>query len=285
MRRGKADQCREDKHFESLLGKILVYSISCDQKNARLYGHYALVEGEKWTYYRHHIANFDIVYKEMGLLTLHNFARNVLTVYAPKLLERLQKAIAALSVSSTLSFSASTMNLEDGSQQGSQQPSQGRDVEGFATPVLSASTQKLFDTQKEQMEQQLAQRDKQLESQKQEYDQQIKQMNLQLNALIKQMQSSEDQLTERLTQGKNESKQRHAELMEQNKMLIEMLSKGWTKPSSFKIFTRYIFDKGSTLPRPPKFPSWAAINKSDHGKTFWIIETREKDKTYLEGWC
>lgn len=43
------------------------------------------------------------------------------------------------------------MNLEDDSQQGSQQPSQGRDAEGFATPFLPASTQNLRDEQKEQM--------------------------------------------------------------------------------------------------------------------------------------
>ena len=69
----KADQYRKDKQFESLLDKIFVYSISHDQKNARLYGHYALVEGEKWTYYRHHIANFDIVYNSRmkgGLILL-----------------------------------------------------------------------------------------------------------------------------------------------------------------------------------------------------------------------
>ena len=41
--------------------------------------------------------------------------------------------------------------MEDDSQQGSQQPSQGRDAEGFATPVLPVSTQKLLDEQKEQM--------------------------------------------------------------------------------------------------------------------------------------
>ena len=108
----KADQYQEDKQFESLLGKILVYSISHDQKDARLYGHYALVEGEKRTYYRHFIEKFDIGYKERDLLTLHIFARNVLTVYASKLLKRLQKAIAALPVSSTLLSSAATMNLE-----------------------------------------------------------------------------------------------------------------------------------------------------------------------------
>jgi len=156
----KADQYREDKQFESLLGKILVYSISHDQNDARVWGHYALVEGGDWTYYRHPIGKFDIAHEERGLLALHNFARNVLTVYAPKLLERLHKAIAALPVSSTLSFSAGTMSLND-SQQGSQQPSQDRDAEGFATPVLPASTQKLLNEQKEQMDKLLQQMEQQ----------------------------------------------------------------------------------------------------------------------------
>lgn len=141
----KADQYREDTQFESLLGRILVYSISHDQKDARLYGHYALVEGERWIYHRHCIEKFDIGRKEKDLLALHNFARNVLTLYAPKLLRRLQKAIAVLPVSSTLSSSSGTMNFEVDSQQGSQQFLQGRDAEGFATPVLPASTQKSMD--------------------------------------------------------------------------------------------------------------------------------------------
>lgn len=166
----KADQYREDKQFQSLLGRILVYSISHDHKDARLYGHYALVEEEKWTYYRHHIRHYDIAHEEKDLLALHNFARNVLTAYAPKLLKRLQKAITALPVLSTLSFSA-TMNLEDDSRQGSQQPSQGRDAEGFVTPVLPASTQKLLDEQKEQINKLLQdneEREKRMERQMQE---------------------------------------------------------------------------------------------------------------------
>ena len=159
----KADQYREDKQFKSLLGKILIYSISHDQKIARLYGHFALIEGENWTYYRHHIANFDILYNERDLLALHNFVLNVLKLYSPKLLKRLQKAIAALPVSSTLSFSTSTMNLEDDSQQGLQQPPQGRNAKGFATPVLPAGTQKLFDEQKEQIDKLLQQMERQRE--------------------------------------------------------------------------------------------------------------------------
>ena len=44
-------------------------------------------------------------------------------------------------------LSADMMSSDNDSQQSSQQPSQGRDAEGFATPVLPASTQKLFDAQ------------------------------------------------------------------------------------------------------------------------------------------
>lgn len=150
-----------------MLGKILVYSISHDQKVARLYWHYALVEGENWTYSRHCIEKFDIGRKEKDLLALHNFARNVLTVYAPKLLKQLQKAIATLPVSSTSPFSAGTMTLGGDSQQGSQQPSQGRDAEGFVTPVFPASSQKLFDEQKEQMERQREEMEQQRKEERQ----------------------------------------------------------------------------------------------------------------------
>ena len=62
------------------------------------------------------------------------------------------------------------MNLEDDSQQGSQQPSQGRDAEGFATPVLPASTHKLFDEQKEQMDKLLQQLEQQRKDNKEQMD-------------------------------------------------------------------------------------------------------------------
>lgn len=172
----KADQYREDTQFESLLGRILVYSISHDQKDARLYGHYALVEGERWIYHRHCIEKFDIGRKENDLLALHNFARNVLTSYAPKLLERLQKAIAALPVSSALSSSAGTMNLEVDSQQGSQQFLQGRDAEGFATPVFPASSQKLVEKLFQDYKEREERRERQMQQQMKEKDNQIKEL-------------------------------------------------------------------------------------------------------------
>ena len=105
----------------------------------------------------------------MNLLTFHNFARNILTVYASELLKRFQKTIAALSISFTLLFSAGTMSLKNDSQQNSQQLSQNRDAEGFAIFVFSVSIQKLFAAQKEQIDkflQLMKQQKKQIKQQK-----------------------------------------------------------------------------------------------------------------------
>ena len=88
----------------------------------------------------------------MNLLIFHNFVRNILTIYVSELLKRFQKTIAIFSISFTLSFSANTMNLKNNSQQNFQQFSQSRNVEDFAIQVLSASIQKLFDAQKEQID-------------------------------------------------------------------------------------------------------------------------------------
>jgi hypothetical protein len=199
----KADQYRDDKKFESLLGKVLVYSISHDQKLARVYGHYALVEGEKWTYYRYHIANYDILYKERDLLAIHNFARNVITMYGPKLLKQIQDAIAALPTTSTLSFPAGAMSL--GSQQISQQPSQAGDPEGFATPILPASAQKLFDEQKKQMDEQ-----------KKQMDQQKKQMDKLLEQLEEQRKDNKEQM-ERQRKDHKEQMERLLQQLEQQR--------------------------------------------------------------------
>ncbi|KAI4154068.1 MAG: hypothetical protein LQ340_001923 [Diploschistes diacapsis] len=214
----KADQYREkDKQFESLLGKILVYSISHDQNDARVWGYYALVEGGKWTYYRYHIGKFDIAHNERSLLALHNFARNVLIVHAPKLLERLQKAIAALPVTSMLSFSASILNLEDDSQQGSQQLSQGLDADGFAIPSLPASTQKLVDEQQQQMAKILQLLEQQKDELKKEKDELKKEKD--------ELKKEKDELSQLLEQQKDELKKEKDERKKDEDKLNERINR------------------------------------------------------------
>lgn len=132
-------------------------------------------------------------------------------MYAPKLLKQLQKAIAALPVSSPLPFSADAMNLEGDSQQSSQQPSQGRNTEGFLTTVVPASTQKLLNEQKEQMEKLF----QQMERQKEEMEQQRKK-----NKETERQRKEKDELMERQREEIERQRKEKDELMEQFKGLM-----------------------------------------------------------------
>ncbi len=139
----EADKYREKndigKKADSLNGQILAFSISHDQEDARLYGHYAIIQGDKLAYYRYRIRKFDLT-DSSSLLAIHNFVRNLLKSYLPVHVQRLKDALAALPESlessgppgsSGLSFTASGMALND---ENVQQPSQVRDAEGFVVP-------------------------------------------------------------------------------------------------------------------------------------------------------
>lgn len=91
----EADKYRPEKKIASLNRQVLVFSISHDQQDARLYGHYAIIEGDKWTYYRYRIRKFDLI-DNNSLLAIHNFVRNILKSYLPKHLRRLKDSVAAL---------------------------------------------------------------------------------------------------------------------------------------------------------------------------------------------
>ena len=95
----EADKYRQEqeigKKAENLNGQGLVLSILHDQQDARLYGHYAIAQGEKWTYYRYRIRKFDLT-DSKGLLVIHNLVRNVLKSHLSGHVQRLKDALAAL---------------------------------------------------------------------------------------------------------------------------------------------------------------------------------------------
>ena len=129
------------KKMDNLNGQVLVFSISHDQQDARLYGHYATIQKEKWTYYRYRIRKFDLT-DNNSLLAIYNFIRNILKSHLPRHVQRLKNALAALPDpnqppesnglpgSTGLSFAASEISLNDNSQQ----DSQDRDADGFVVP-------------------------------------------------------------------------------------------------------------------------------------------------------
>ncbi|KAI9893585.1 MAG: hypothetical protein M1814_006381 [Vezdaea aestivalis] len=109
---GEADKYRSEKLSGTLNGQVLVYSLSHDQQDARLYGHFAVRKGGRWTYRRHRIKKFDVTDLE-DLRSLYNFIQNLLEKYAPDLVKRIQEVLASLPKLSSISFHTSEISLED----------------------------------------------------------------------------------------------------------------------------------------------------------------------------
>lgn len=180
----EADKYRSEKKTDSLNRQVLVFSISHDQEDARLYGHYAIVQGEKWTYYRYRIRKFDLT-DNNSLLVIHNFVRNILKSHLPEHVRRLKNALAALpdpnkppessglSGSSGLSFAASEISLNaDNFQQGSQY----RDADDFvmsARPDSSQNSGAKANGQKSRLIDRIDKLIQQLEEQRQEHKEEI----------------------------------------------------------------------------------------------------------------
>ena len=82
---------------EEIHGKILAFSISHDHTMVKIYGHYALIEGDKATFYRHLVHSFDLT--AMGgreKATAYNFIRKTYNTFVPPHLERIRNLIALL---------------------------------------------------------------------------------------------------------------------------------------------------------------------------------------------
>lgn len=148
----EADKYRSEKKMDNLMEQILVFSISHDQQDVRLWGHYAIVQQGKWTYYRYRIKKFDLM-EPNDVLAIHNFVRNILKFHLPEHVRRLKNALAAfpvfsdsnklskstgLSDLSGLSFAALTIPLNDDNFQ---EDSRNKDADGFVVLALPGSSQ------------------------------------------------------------------------------------------------------------------------------------------------
>ncbi|KAI9888843.1 MAG: hypothetical protein M1814_006246 [Vezdaea aestivalis] len=136
----------------SLSGSAVVYSVSHDQKNARLHAHYAIVQGQKWTYHRHCIRQFNL-FDLKDLLNVYNFVQNLFKTQVKIHVDRLKAALKLFPEPTALSFHTSEMTIEELNPQ-------ERDADGFAVPARPASS---MDTaMMEQFKQQLTEQFEQL---------------------------------------------------------------------------------------------------------------------------
>ncbi|KAL8696804.1 MAG: hypothetical protein Q9201_007468, partial [Fulgogasparrea decipioides] len=97
---------RAVKRERELSREILAFSISHDDRTVRIYGHYAVIDGNKTTFYRHPIKTFDFTSEEgKDKWTAYTFTRNIYDIWMPVHLERICSAIDQLP--SSLDFQVS----------------------------------------------------------------------------------------------------------------------------------------------------------------------------------
>ncbi|KLJ05432.1 hypothetical protein EMPG_11078 [Blastomyces silverae] len=92
--RGVVELYRAVKRENELHREILAFSISHDHTAVRIYGHYALVDNDKITFYRHEIHSFSISALDgKEKWTAYRFTKNVYDIWMPTHLKRICSAI------------------------------------------------------------------------------------------------------------------------------------------------------------------------------------------------
>ena len=236
-----------------LYGKVLAFTVSHDNDRVLLYGHFAVAKPNfpgELEFYRYPIDLFSLTIRDgADRYRAYNFVWNVYEKFAPDHRKRIKDAVANLpspAKRTGLSFFASDMDLgEPDSEQNSQDtPSQGEGQDELLVQQAMPPPSNAGTTESEQVQK--------LEQEKAALNERIEQMNGQLNSFIttnlhtnsgndsevvtmlrQELERQRQEAKQREDQLREESKQRHAELMdllkeekEENKKLINMLTKG-----------------------------------------------------------
>ena len=95
--RGVVELYRAVKRENELDQEILAFSISHDHSTVRIYGHYAIIMGDKTTFYRHPIHKFDFTALDgKDKWTTYKFTKNVYDTWMPIQYKRICSAIDEL---------------------------------------------------------------------------------------------------------------------------------------------------------------------------------------------
>lgn len=99
--------------------EILAFSISHDHSAVRIYGHYALIDGSKTTFYHHPIKKFDFTSEEgKDKWTSYKFTKNVYDIWMPTHLKRIYSVIDELPSDLDFKVSQQSEPGESGLSQG-----------------------------------------------------------------------------------------------------------------------------------------------------------------------
>lgn len=95
--KGIVDLFRRVNRQEELHRTILAFSFSHDNEAVRIYGHYALIDGDDTYFYRYSIKKFDITSEEgKDKWTAYTFTKNIYDIFVPILLQRICSVVDQL---------------------------------------------------------------------------------------------------------------------------------------------------------------------------------------------
>ena len=121
--RGIVELYKTVKREKELHREILAFSISHDHRSVRIYGHYAVIVGDKTTFYRHPIRTFDFTEQDgKEKWTTYKFTKNVYDVWMPIHLKRICSVINELPPDIDFGLSQSASFPQNLDLQSSQQP-------------------------------------------------------------------------------------------------------------------------------------------------------------------
>ncbi|KAI9684129.1 MAG: hypothetical protein M1829_003399 [Trizodia sp. TS-e1964] len=117
--RGTVELFRLVKREKELHREILAFSISHDHQTVRIYGHYPVIDGDKTTFYRHPIKNFDFTSEEgKDKWTSYKFTKNIYDIWMPTHLKRICSVINELPLDLDFEVSQQSQLGESGLSQG-----------------------------------------------------------------------------------------------------------------------------------------------------------------------
>ncbi|RMD42365.1 hypothetical protein DV735_g2788, partial [Chaetothyriales sp. CBS 134920] len=126
------------KRDKELDREILAFSISHDPRSVRIYGHYAVIEEEKTTFYRHPIRTFDFTELEgRDKWTTYKFTKSVYQKWMPSHFVRLCSVIDTLPTDVDFELSQSTLQFSE--QTGLSQDLANQDLSASNTDLASSA--------------------------------------------------------------------------------------------------------------------------------------------------
>ncbi|KAK5080089.1 hypothetical protein LTR05_008800 [Lithohypha guttulata] len=191
----------DEAQVPELSGRILVFSVSHDSERVKLYGHFAIIDGEKIAFYRYPIESFVLNFEaSQGRKRTHDFVREIYHTFYPAHLKRIRDALAAMKDPRNVSMTSSMSIEEDESQEQDPSARSSQGTAGFKKPGNPASKKQKGEIAflREQMAEQQRQSKEQMALLERQMTEQQRQSKEQMALLERQMARQEEQYKEQI---------------------------------------------------------------------------------------